>query len=272
MLKLEQIKEIENDIKINYLDEKEEEDCIINTVFVKNVLSKIYKKTRYYLDTMLRVHKICFKYSPLFITILIVQKSIEEILNGEHKKHNHETFVTEIDEFSKKNKKYFKEIMNEFYKIDFESSEQYKHLIEEDEIKIIFREKIKNCDKKSEKKDLNELNEIKEKKIELKESKDKLTEKSNELSNDQIIKIKKEKNNINNNLFNISINGDFYKRLELITNENENYTNLNNFHLNGRNSINLRHNKIKIEHEPDDLDDNLNRSVHNKKNKSKTIL
>ena len=263
VLKLEQIKEIENDIKNNFLDEKDEEDCIINTVFVKNILSKIYKKTRFYLDIILRIHKICFKYSPLFITILIVQKSIEEVLNAEHKKskcENYET-ETETDEFSKKNKQYFKEIMNDFYKIDFESNEQYKHLIEEDEIKIIFREKIKRNDKKNENNDLNELKgikEIKEIKIELKDNIDKMTEKSIELSNDQIIKINKEKNNISNNLFNSSINAGFYKRLEFITNENENITNWNNFNFSGRNSINLRNNKIKIEHESDDLDDNLN--------------
>ena len=263
VLKLEQIKEIENDIKNNFLDEKDEEDCIINTVFVKNILSKIYKKTRFYLDIILRIHKICFKYSPLFITILIVQKSIEEVLNAEHKKskcENYET-ETETDEFSKKNKQYFKEIMNDFYKIDFESNEQYRHLIEEDEIKIIFREKIKRNDKKNENNDLNELKgikEIKEIKIELKDNIDKMTEKSIELSNDQIIKINKEKNNISNNLFNSSINAGFYKRLEFITNENENITNWNNFNFSGRNSINLRNNKIKIEHESDDLDDNLN--------------
>ena len=263
VLKLEQIKEIENDIKNNFLDEKDEEDCIINTVFAKNILSKIYKKTRFYLDIILRIHKICFKYSPLFITILIVQKSIEEVLNAEHKKskcENYET-ETETDEFSKKNKQYFKEIMNDFYKIDFESNEQYKHLIEEDEIKIIFREKIKRNDKKNENNDLNELKgikEIKEIKIELKDNIDKMTEKSIELSNDQIIKINKEKNNISNNLFNSSINAGFYKRLEFITNENENITNWNNFNFSGRNSINLRNNKIKIEHESDDLDDNLN--------------
>ena len=263
VLKLEQIKEIENDIKNNFLDEKDEEDCIINTVFVKNILSKIYKKTRFYLDIILRIHKICFKYSPLFITILIVQKSIEEVLNAENKKskcENYET-ETETDEFSKKNKQYFKEIMNDFYKIDFESNEQYRHLIEEDEIKIIFREKIKRNDKKNENNDLNELKgikEIKEIKIELKDNIDKMTEKSIELSNDQIIKINKEKNNISNNLFNSSINAGFYKRLEFITNENENITNWNNFNFSGRNSINLRNNKIKIEHESDDLDDNLN--------------
>ena len=263
VLKLEQIKEIENDIKNNFLDEKDEEDCIINTVFVKNILKKKKKKTRFYLDIILRIHKICFKYSPLFITILIVQKSIEEVLNAKNKKskcENYET-ETETDEFSKKNKQYFKEIMNDFYKIDFESNEQYKHLIEEDEIKIIFREKIKRNDKKNENNDLNELKgikEIKEIKIELKDNIDKMTEKSIELSNDQIIKINKEKNNISNNLFNSSINAGFYKRLEFITNENENITNWNNFNFSGRNSINLRNNKIKIEHESDDLDDNLN--------------
>ena len=261
VLKLEQIKDIENDIKNNYLEEKDEEDCIINTVLVKNILSKIYKKTRFYLDTILRIHKICFKYSPLFITILIVQKSIEEVLNGEHKKINYENSEIDVDEFSEKNKKYFKEIMNDFYKIDFESSEQYKNLKEENEIKIIFREKIKKNDKKKETKELNELNEIKEIKeikIELKDSAGKVAEKSYELSNDQIMKINNEKNNINNNLFNSSINGGFYKRLELITNENGNITNSNNFHFSGRNSINLIGNKIKIEHETDDLDDNLN--------------
>ena len=261
VLKLEQIKDIENDIKNNYLEEKDEEDCIINRVLVKNILSKIYKKTRFYLDTILRIHKICFKYSPLFITILIVQKSIEEVLNGEHKKRNYENSETDVDEYSEKNKKYFKEIMNDFYKIDFESSEQYKNLKEENEIKIIFREKIKKNDKKKETKELNELNEIKEIKeikIELKDSAGKVAEKSYELSNDQIMKINNEKNNINNNLFNSSINGGFYKRLELITNENGNITNSNNFHFSGRNSINLIGNKIKIEHETDDLDDNLN--------------
>ena len=268
VLKLEQIKEIENDIKNNCFDENED-DCIINTVFVKNILSKIYKKSRYYLDIIIRIHKICFKYSPLFVTILIVKKSIEEVLNAEHKKSNGENYETQADEFCERNRQYFKEIMNDFYKIDFESSEQYKHLIEEDEIKIIFRDKIKSNDKQNKNKELNQVNEIKEIKIKI-ESKDnteKMTEKSkdlsNELSNDQIMQLKKEKNNINNNLFNSSLYGGFYKRLELITNENENITNCNNFNFSGRNSINLRNNKIKIEHgpEPDDLENNLNINV-----------
>ena len=57
-------------------------------------------------------------------------------------------------------------------------------------------------------------------------------------------------------VFNSSVNGGFYKRLELITNENIEHR--NNFHYSGRNSINLMNNKIKIGHEPDDLDKNLN--------------
>ena len=255
VLKLEQIKEIENDIINNYLDEKEEEDCIINTVLVKNILSKIYKKSRFYLDTIIRIHKICFKYSPLFINILIIKKSIEEVLNGIYKKNKCENYEIGSDEFSEKNKIYFKEIMKDFYKIDFESSEQYKQLIEEDEIKIIFREKIKNNDKTNTNKDLNETKEIK---MDSKDNKDKMIEKGNELSNDQIRKNNKNKNNINNNLFNSSVNGGFFKRLELITKDNENITNWNNFHFSGRNSINLRNNKIKIDHGPDELDNNLN--------------
>ena len=137
ILKLDQIKEIEKDFKNN---NKVNNQNLINTLYIKNILGKIYNKSRNYLDIIIKVHKICFKYSPLFIVILIIKNSIEEILGAEYKKYFSEKNENSDNKqkFLKKNYLYFKEIMNDFYKIDYESSEQYKQLIMDDEIKNIF--------------------------------------------------------------------------------------------------------------------------------------
>ena len=76
ILKLEQIKELETDLKNSNNNKK----IPINTFFVKSLLGKIYNKSRNYLDIIIKKNQICFKYSPLFIAVFIVKKSIEEIL------------------------------------------------------------------------------------------------------------------------------------------------------------------------------------------------
>ena len=246
VFKLEQIKDIENDISKNYLDKQKE--YTINSVFIKNILDKIYKKSRFYLDSILKMHKICFRYSPLFIAVVIVKKSVQEILLQEHKKNNANKEKAEIDEivkedeYLKKNYAYFKEIMNDFYKIDYESSEQYQKLIEDEEIKILFKEEVK-----------------KESKDESKESdKNDKKEENNSVSNknENNFNTVNNINDSNKNKFNSSVANGFYKKIEVLSKENDNIINRK------RNSINFRTNNIKLdnvkEEDQDDLDSNLN--------------
>ena len=145
ILKFEQIKEIEKYFKKNFEEKNIESDSEIkniNTGFVKNILGKIYKKSRDYLDMIINMDKICLKYSPLYINVMIIKKSAEEILLSEFNENcpNSEE-IREI--FREKNYLYFKEIMSNFYKIDYESSEQYKQLITNEGILNIFKENNK---------------------------------------------------------------------------------------------------------------------------------
>ena len=246
VFKLEQIKDIENDISKNYLDKKKE--YTINSVFIKNILDKIYKKSRFYLDSIVKMHKICFRYSPLFIAIVIVKKSVQEILLQEHKKNcanKEKAEINEIekeDEYLKKNYAYFKEIMNDFYKIDYESSEQYQKLIEDEEIKILFKEEVKK-ESKDEPKELD--------KNDKKEENNSISNK-NENNFNTVNNI----NDSNKNKFNSSVTNGFYKKIEVLSKENDNINNRK------RNSINFRTNNIKLdnvkEEDQDDLDSNLN--------------
>ena len=129
---------MENYFKKNF-ENKSNNTKNINTSFVKNILGKIYKKSRDYLDMIINLDKICLKYSPLYINILIIKKSLEEILLNEFDKNcpnsnNNET----REKFREKNFSYFREIMKDFYIIDYESSEQYKQLIAHEELQKIF--------------------------------------------------------------------------------------------------------------------------------------
>ena len=233
ILKLEQIKDIENEFKKNYNLNKKE--FTINKLFVKNILGKIYKTTRNYLDTIIKIYKIIFKYNPLFVTIFILRKSIEEILADEFKKNynkdkDNEQKEKEKEEFIKRNCLYFREIMNDFYKIDYESSEQYQQLILDDEINNIFKDKEK--DKSENKKDENSNNNNNRNTI-------------NGTSND----------NNNNKLLNSSAANGFYKRLKIPINEDINNAKKN------KNIINIKksNNYINTDNiEEDNLDTNLN--------------
>lgn len=115
-LKLEQIKEIGDDIINNNLDKEEDEGCVIAATFGKSLLYKIYKKSRHYLDTIIKFQTICFKYDPLFVNILIIKKCIEEVLNQFYQKNNCDNYEIENDDFLIKIKYYLKNLLKIFIK------------------------------------------------------------------------------------------------------------------------------------------------------------
>ena len=108
ILKLDQLKEI-----------KREKDLPFS-IYAKKILEKIYKKSRSYLDIIM-TKKVCFKYSSLLISIYIMQRSVESIIISESK------INSDIEKMKvrKKAHKYFKEIMNNFYNLNYESMEEY---------------------------------------------------------------------------------------------------------------------------------------------------
>ena len=200
LLKFEQL--IENDDDSSY--KNNQKDIVINSHTIKNILSKIYKKSRYYLDAIIKIYEICIKYNPLYISILIMKKSIEDILNDERNINSSDENCKK--EFQKKNDKCFKEIMNEYYKIDYESNEQYQELLKEPEILNVFDPKEAN---KSEKK----------------AKKDKIKNKNNfrNLSRPRYMASSKGKNKSsnldmeynNNTIFTNSVSNGFYRKLKL---------------------------------------------------------
>ena len=109
ILKLDQLKEIKLD------------DDIPFSTYAKKILEKIYKKSRNYLDIIIN-KKICIKYNSLLLSIFIMQKSVESIIFNESKINDD----FEKIQIKQKTCKYFKEIMNNFYKIDYDSMEQYQ--------------------------------------------------------------------------------------------------------------------------------------------------
>ena len=164
ILKIEQLKDIERKNRTHYQSRRME--FVINqsnSIMIKNVLEKIYKKSRFYLDTVIENTKLCFKYNPLYLSIYIMKKSVEEILYNEQKISN--CSKNEQNEFYMKNSNCFKQIMLDFYKVDYEANEQYKKILVDNEILEIFGEKEKKeecpappADKKIGKEDEKKLN------------------------------------------------------------------------------------------------------------------
>ena len=197
ILKLEQIKEIEKEFNINNRKKSNDnEEFELDSFFVKNFLGKIYRTVRNYLDIVVKIDKICMKYNPIYIAIYLVEKSMDECLENEYKKIKQniedEDLVKNMKNFCERNNKYYKEIINEFYKIHFEDREQYLQLIMDDEIKCFFMKEIKNKNKP-----------------------DYSTDTEN----------RKDK------LFNSTMTNEFYKRLKLSSNnnkENERNNDINN--------------------------------------------
>ena len=143
ILKLEQLRDIEYDTNHLYYRMKRKEFCInqSNSLMIKYILEKIYKKSRYYLDILINNTRLSFKYNSLFLSIYIMRKSVIEVLNNEQKIILYDK--KEQEEFYKKNSTCFRQIIYEFYNIDYESSEQYRDLLLDEEVLEIFEKKHK---------------------------------------------------------------------------------------------------------------------------------
>ena len=138
IIKIEQLKELSNDINNNDLNGANL-DLNQNSIYIRKILEKIYRKSRYYLDVIINNANICLRYSSLIISVAIMKKSVEEILIKEQK-------VKEYDlvKFKEKASKCFKEIMQDLYQIDYESMDDYKNLIIDSELNKIFETKVYN--------------------------------------------------------------------------------------------------------------------------------
>ena len=142
ILKIEQLADITEDFQ-SRLDEENEELNYINPNMVKRILEKIYKKSRYYLDNVVK-NKICLKYSSFLLSIYIMHKSVEYVILKENKnisvEKNIEKYYIEKkqDILRRKTYKCFKDIMKDIYKIDLDNIEEYQNLINDDEFLKIF--------------------------------------------------------------------------------------------------------------------------------------
>ena len=108
ILKLDQLKEIKKDKDLPF------------SIYAKKILEKIYKKSRSYLDIIM-TKRVCFKYSSLLLSIYIMQRSVESIIISQSKINSD----IEKIKIRKKAHKYFKDIMNNFYNLNYESMEEY---------------------------------------------------------------------------------------------------------------------------------------------------
>lgn len=101
ILKIEQLKDISEDFyskKNNNFIGMDDDLNYINPSMVKKILEKIYKKSRFYLDNVVK-SKISLKYDSFVISIYIMYKSVEYVILKESKLLND----------SKDEDKYFKE-------------------------------------------------------------------------------------------------------------------------------------------------------------------
>ena len=149
ILKIEQLADITEDFD-SKLDEENRELNYINPEMVKRILEKIYKKSRYYLDNVVK-NKICLKYNSFLLSIYIMNKSVEYVILKENKnlstEKNIEKYYIEKKQeiLRRKTSKCFKDIMKDIYKIDLDNIEEYQYLINDDEImKSLFPLKINN--------------------------------------------------------------------------------------------------------------------------------
>ena len=134
IIKIEQLKDLNNNNNFNDINS----DISENSLYIRKILEKIYRKSRFYLDKIVYNGNICLKYSSLIISIVIMKQSVEDILIGEK-----EIKENDINEIKERASKCFKEIMREIYRIDYESLEEYQNLILDNDLKNIFKEKNK---------------------------------------------------------------------------------------------------------------------------------
>ena len=139
IIKIEQLSELKNNIYSNFTNRNFEIDSS-NSIFIRKILEKIYRKSRFYLDLIMNNSHLSLKYNSLIMSIFIMKKSVEEILLEENKQEhlNKEKFFIDSS-------RYFEEIMRELYDINYESMDSYQELISDvDLMKLLKGEKIEN--------------------------------------------------------------------------------------------------------------------------------
>ena len=140
IIKIEQLRELNNGIYSNFINGNNFEINSSNSIVIRKILEKIYHKSRQLLELIVNNSNICLKYNSLLISIFIMKKSVEEILFEEQRINKHDLLNKE--RFITKTSRYFKEIMKELYLIDYESIEEYNALIsDKDLIKLLKKEK-----------------------------------------------------------------------------------------------------------------------------------
>ena len=108
-----------------------------SSIKARKILEKIYKKSRYYLDNLLK-SSISLKYNSLLLSVYIMKKSIENTLINErhYEKYN---FLSK-DKFLKKTNDYFNSIIVGYYGLDYENMPEFQKLIEENDFIKIFNQ------------------------------------------------------------------------------------------------------------------------------------
>ena len=205
VVKLEQLKDIDSDTNHHYCGNRRNGYILSQSesYMIKYILENIYKKSRNFLDIITYNTKLCFKYDALILSVYIMKKSVMEILAKEQKIILYDK--REQEEFYKKNLYYFRQIMHNLYRIDFEENEQYKELLVDEEVQEIFENNEKS----------NEFGCISAIGYKISEKK----EDENENNNFDLNKINK--NNDNRSIFTSSVTSGFYRKLKLGSNLEE---------------------------------------------------
>ena len=142
IIKIEQLRELNNGIYSNFMNGNNFEINSSNSIVIRKILEKIYHKSRQLLELIVNNSNICLKYNSLLISIFIMKKSVEEILFEEQRINKHDLLSKE--RFITKTSRYFKEIMKELYQIDYESIEEYNALISDKDLIKLLQEEKKN--------------------------------------------------------------------------------------------------------------------------------
>ncbi len=133
VIKIDQLKEINSDIASMSIENRSNSS---SSAQIKKILIKIYERSRHYLDIIIE-NLICLKYNSLLISICIMEKSIDYVLLNEINFEDLDNFMS-IEELQARNEKYYKEIMKDFYKIDYDLLPKYNELKKECEIYKLF--------------------------------------------------------------------------------------------------------------------------------------
>ena len=88
IIKIEQLREL-NDGFSNFNSNNFEINST-NSIRIRKILEKIYRRSRHYLELIVNNSQICLKYNSFLISIFIMKKSVEEILFDEQRINKHD--------------------------------------------------------------------------------------------------------------------------------------------------------------------------------------